>query len=163
MAKQTNKSLEQLLSDWHRRARESQFAHYEAVKPLARANTSFGIVVVVLSSFVGTSLFATLESQATPSFRLVIGFISVLAAVLSSLQTFLRYAERAEKHRASGARFGSLRREIELLQATGAPYDQGRIENIREKLDSISSESPEISENVWKKTEALLKARSSKS
>jgi hypothetical protein len=159
MKRQSVKSLEQLLADWRRRARESQFAHYEAVKPLVRANTSFGVVAVVLSTFVGTSLFATLESQSTSSFRLLIGFISVLAAVLSSLQTFLRYSERAEKHRAAGARFGSLRREIELVQAKGPPYDEARIETLREKLDSISSEAPEISEIVWKKTEALLKAR----
>ena len=153
-------SLKQLLADWHRRTRESQFAHYEAVKPLVRANTALGVIAVTLSTFVGTSLFATLEAQSVPEFRLFIGFVSVLAAVLSSLQTFLRYSERAEKHRGAAARFGSLRREIEFLQASGAPYDKERIESLREKMDSISSEAPEISGRVWQRTEAMLKARS---
>jgi hypothetical protein len=160
MTNQNISSLERLMSDWHRRARESQFAHYEAVKPLVKANTSMGVVAVVLSTFVGTSLFATLEAQATSTYRIIIGFISVMAAVLSSLQTFLRYSERAEKHRAAAAKFGSLRREIEFLQATGAPYDMTRVETLRERIDSISSDAPEISERVWKKTESILKARS---
>jgi len=154
-------SLKQLLVDWRRRARESQFAHYEAVKPLVRANYALGVAAVTLSTFAGTSLFATLEAQSGPEFRLLIAFVSVLAAVLSSLQTFLRYSERAEKHRGTAARFSSLRREIEFLQASGAPYDKERIEAVREKMDAIAAEAPEIPARVFKKVEELLKERKS--
>jgi hypothetical protein len=40
--------------------------------------------------------------------------VSVTAAVLSSLQTFFIHSDRAEKHRASAARFGAARRKLEV-------------------------------------------------
>jgi len=149
----------ELLADWHRRVRESQFAHYNAAKPLGRTNYLLGVPVTILSTFVGTSLFATLEAHATANFRLAIGFVSVTAAILASMQTFLRFSERAEKHRAVAARYGSLRRDIEALQAGGAPYDQAKLDSLKEKLNSISEEAPEISERVWRSTEAILRER----
>jgi hypothetical protein len=161
VAKRAPSSPEELLADWYRRVRESQFAHYEASKPLARANYMFGLPVVALSTFVGTSVFATLQEQAAIEFRIAVGCVSVLAAVLSSLQTFLRYAERAEKHRGVAVRYGALRREIEMLQANGAPYDAKKIDAIREKIDAISTEAPEVPQRIWNRTEALLKERTS--
>lgn len=159
MSAPSTRTTPDLLTDWHRRVRESQFAHYEASKQLARANYTFGIPVVVISTFVGTAVFATLEKASGTEFRITVGCISVLAAVLSSLQTFLRFSERSEKHRAVGVRYGSIRREIELLQASAQPYDPKRLSEVKEKIDSISTEAPELSERIWKRTEGLLKGR----
>ncbi|WP_414896029.1 SLATT domain-containing protein [Pseudomonas chlororaphis] len=47
--------------------------------------------------------------------QLGVGAMSVLAAVMTALQTTLRYQELAEKHREAGARYNALGREIELL------------------------------------------------
>jgi hypothetical protein len=152
-------STAELLADWHRRVRESQFAHYNATKPLARANYLLGVPVAILTTIVGTSLFATLESQAGPRFRLLIGLVSLIAAVLASIQTFLRFSERAEKHRGVAARYGSLRRDIEVLQARGEPYDATKVDSIQQKLNAVSTEAPEISERIWRQTENILKAR----
>jgi len=40
-----------------------------------------------------------------------------VALVMALLQTCLRYAERAEEHRAAGARYGAIRRRIEAIYA----------------------------------------------
>lgn len=153
-------SNEQLLTNWRKRARESQHAHYNSVKPLVRANYFLGVPVTILTSLVGTSLFATLEkTQTDPKFRLAIAMISVLAAVLAGLQTFLRFSERAEKHRSAGARYGALRRDIEVMQAAGAPFDPAQIETLKEKMNSLSTDAPEIPPRIWSKTEASLKER----
>jgi len=159
MVKKPPASTEELLQDWYRRAREAQFAHYEAAKPLSSANYKLGIPVAALSGLVGTSIFATLQKQPDLGFKISVGIISVLAAVLSSLQTFLRLSERAEKHRAVAVRYGALRRELETAIAKGGPYDDGLVQGLREKVDSISSESPEIPDRVWKKIETTLKTR----
>ena len=160
MAKKPPASTEELLQDWYRRAREAQFAHYEAAKPLSRANYNLGIPVALLSAFVGTSIFATLQKdQADIRLRIAVGIISVLAAVLSSLQTFLRLSERADRHRAAAVRYGALRRELETAIAKGGPYEDELVAGVREKLDSISSDSPEIPARVWTKVEKLLKER----
>lgn len=152
-------STEQLIEDWYRRARESQFAHYESVQPLVRANYKLGLPVVALSTLVATSVFATLESATALGYRISVGIISASAAVLAALQTFLRFDERAEKHRAAGGQYGALRRELEQARAGGPPYDARVINDIREKLDSISSHAPEITARVWARTEALLATR----
>jgi len=48
--------------------------------------------------------------------RIVAGLLSVLAAILASLQTFLKFSERAQMHREAGARFGALVKELEQYQ-----------------------------------------------
>src|SRR5947199_1891835 len=87
---------EALLQDWHNRAAAAQHAHYLLAHRLRRRNLGLGIPAVVFSSIVGTSLFATLTREnVNTSLRILIGCISVLAAVAAALQTFLRFAERA--------------------------------------------------------------------
>ena len=70
---------------------------------------------MVLTTLVGTSAFASISKAQGNSIQgleidpdivlLAVGTISVLAAVLSSLQTFLRYATRAEGHRIAALRY----------------------------------------------------------
>jgi len=150
----TPQSTQDLLTSWHRRLRETQFCQYEAAKPLAHANYWLGIPVVVLSTFVGTSVFATLEKQVDMGVRITIGIISVAAAVLASLQTFLRLSERAEKHRAVAARVGSIRREIEQLLATEATQTtlaQDRLDRLREQINKLAEDAPSVSDRIWER------------
>lgn len=160
MTKRPPATREELIDDWYRRARESQFAHYEAAKPLGRANIRLGVPSVVLSAIVATSVFASLEAETSDGLRILVGSISVIAAVLSALQTFLRFSERAEKHRSTGGRYGAIRRQIEQLRSQGQPYDDESIDGIRQQFDAISEEAPEISARTWKKVEAALALRS---
>jgi hypothetical protein len=152
-------SVEQLINDWYRRARESQFAHYEAAQPLVRANYRLGLPVVALSTLAATSVFATLDSTTVLGYQIALGIISATAAVLAALQTFLKLDERAEKHRAAGGQYGAIRRELEQVRAGGPPYDPLVIERIRENFDSVSNQAPEITPRIWARTEALLRDR----
>ena len=52
--------------------------------------------------------------------RLLIGTISILAAVLAAIQTFLRFAERSERHAQAADWYASIRREIEEVLALPA-------------------------------------------
>jgi len=148
---------EELLTQWHRRLRETQFCHYEAAKPLFYANYCLGIPVIALTTFIGTSVFATLEKQVDLRIRLVVAITSVIAAVLASLQTFLRFTERAEKHRTIAAQAGSIRREVELLLATkgNTVLEAERLDSIRNQVDKLAQDAPSIPEWVWKKARKL--------
>ena len=100
--------IEPVLGAWYRRCRESQFAHYRASSRYAALARVLGIPTVVLTAATGTALFATLtKDQASQTLRLVLGLVSVLAAVLAALQTFLGYGQRADKHRTTAAAYGS--------------------------------------------------------
>ena len=74
-----------LLSEWLTRARRIQTAHYEAAASLDRLQYLVGLPLVMLSTLVGTSIFATLE--ANPNFWVKVGvaLASVLAAILAAI------------------------------------------------------------------------------
>jgi len=109
----------------------------------------------LITAIVGTSVFASIAAQAiSVEAKVVVGLLSVLAAVLSSLQTFFKYSERAEKHRAFAARFGSVRRELEVLFAEGvASQERNYVGVLREKLDRLAEEAPHVPVSIFKEVQ----------
>lgn len=141
-----------LLEDWLRRARESQHAHYEAAKYFGRLNYILGVPVIVLSTLIGTTVFSTLEQTVIPAVKIILGLISVTAGILASLQTFLGFAQRAERHRSAGSHYGSIRREIEqYLAVSNKPNLESAqvLSALREKIDAASSDMPEVPQKIW--------------
>ena len=148
-----------LLREWNDRAGATAETHYAIAARLGRLNVRLGIPVVVLTTFVGTSVFATLERHVDLSLRILIGVVSVLAAVLASLQTFLRFAERAEKPRAAAESWSSIRREIaemlalhpDYLATRGDPKDY--LDRLRRRMDQVAAQSPEMGDRAWSRAE----------
>jgi hypothetical protein len=81
--------------------------------------------------------------------------------MLASLQTFMGYAERAEKHRIAGARYGALGRELEQMLESNAVYDPLTISEIRRRIDDLALEAPnnplKIYRNAGAKDIAVIK------
>jgi len=148
-----------LLSDWRARAIASSEAHYALATSLSRSNIRFGVPVVALTTLVGTTVFATLQQQVNVGVRIAAGMFSVLAAVLASLQTFLRFGERAEKHRVAAERWAAIRREIDEKLALHPTYLASRgdpqqfLDQLRGKMDEASQQSPELGEHGWWRTQ----------
>jgi hypothetical protein len=144
-----------LLRDWSARAAASADAHYALCTRLARSNIRFGVPVVVLTTFVGTSVFATLQHHVNTELKILIGLVSVLAAVLAGLQTFLRFGERAEKHRTAAEAWAALRRDMEEMIALHPTYPESRgdpkkyLDDVRERFAQIAQQSPEMGEEGW--------------
>jgi hypothetical protein len=150
---------DELLLKWIRRARESQKSHYDMAELLAVRNRCFGIGVTVIAAFVGTSVFLSLvATSVAPWMRIVIGLVSIVAAVSSALQTFLRYAERAEEHRAAGARYGAVRRRLEAIYARDPGARDGPyVTEVREVLDRLADDSPSVPPSVFRRTQRTLR------
>ncbi|HZZ11845.1 MAG TPA: SLATT domain-containing protein [Paraburkholderia sp.] len=148
----------QLLLKWIRRARESQMSHYDMADLLASRDRRMGWLVTVLTAAVGTAVFASLNTAAVPPvLRIVLGLVSVTAAVSAALQTFFRYAERAEKHRAAGARYGAVRRRLEAVFAGDADARDGHyLTAIRDELDRLAEDSPNVPPGVFYRTQQRL-------
>ena len=149
-------STEELLRAWFRRLRESQFSHYEAAKSLEGYTYWLGLPAILLSTFVGTSVFAALGRSVDPRLQINVGLVSVAAAMLSSIQTFLRFSERAEKHRSVAARYGALRREIEEILAQGGEMPGGSLSALRGKIDELAESAPNIPTRIWTKTQRTM-------
>ena len=154
-----------LLREWEVRASVSQDAHYVLATRLGGYNLLFGIPVVVFTTIVGTSVFATLQENVAVSWRILVGIVSVLAAVLASLQTFLRFQERAEKHRAAAELWAAIRREIDQMLALHPDYLAERsdpktyLDQLRRRMGEVSAQSPEIGSKDWSAAEARRTSR----
>ena len=154
-------TTDELVLAWLRRARESQLAHYAMASVLAKRSHWLGVPVIVITAVIGTSVFASIATQAiSVEAKLIVGGLSVVATILSSLQTFFKFSERAEKHKSYGAWFGSVRRELETLHASGsASKEPNYVSVLREKLDRLAEEAPHVSADVFNKVQLALAAQ----
>ncbi|MFT4066577.1 SLATT domain-containing protein [Paraburkholderia sp.] len=148
----------ELLLKWIRRARESQMSHYDMADLLSTRERRMGWLVTILTAFVGTAVFASLSvPPVSIEMRIFVGLVSVAAAISAALQVFLRYAERAEKHRAAGARYGAVRRRLEAVFAGDADAREGHyLSTIRTELDRLAEDSPNVPPRVFYRTQRAL-------
>ena len=155
-------SVEDLYASWHRRVAAAEHGHRLMADRLHRRYLLLGIAVVVFTTLVGMSAFASISKahgnsiqglDIDPDIVLVaVGTVSVLAAVLSSLQTLLRYATRAEGHRIAALRYETLRRDMATTlalprEARGQPDRD--LDSVRQRMDRYAKESPTIGERRW--------------
>lgn len=145
----------ELLHDWDRRAAASEATHYELAGRLAKRNIQLGAPIVILTTIIGTSVFATLEEQVESGWRIAVGLVSVLAAVLASLQTFFRFAERAEQHRIAAELWAAIRRHIGEMLALHPGYLHGDPQKylaaLRQRMDETSKQSPAMGQATWER------------
>ena len=150
---QKDKSVE-LLKKWQLAIRICHKAHIRSAAFMNRKNRALGISVVILSTIVGTSVFATLDSSPEVWVKILVGILSVAAAVFAGLQTFLNYSEKEEMHKQASQKYGSLRRELEeLLVFPNGDKNSSKdyLKNIRATWDKIDSESPSLSQKLYDK------------
>jgi len=144
------------LEDWHDRAAAARSAHYLLASRLRRRNIMVGVPAVVFSAVVGTSLFATLSQANVPKvLRIVIGMVSLAAAVLAALQTFFGFAPLAERHVVAGDWYSAVRRHVDELMALPSE-ERGPakecLDTIRKEMSQISQQAPEIGQELWQRT-----------
>ena len=92
--------------------------------------------------------------------QITIGFLASVQFVFSSLHTWLRHAEIAEKHRQAGARYAAIRRHIEevlILAATSPATQAAAITEIRNGIDALGREAPTIPADIWSRTQQAYK------
>ena len=75
--------------------------------------------------------------------------LAVAAALLSALQTFLGYGDLASRTRATAAEYGSIRREIDQMLATGGEFDADAVSVLRQRMDTLAREAPVIPDRIW--------------
>ena len=146
----------ELIEQWRFRNHRVQLAHYESARRFERLHLWLGLPAVAFSTLVGTTVFATLSKAPDIAVQILVGLLSVAAAVLIGLQTFLKYSELAEKHRMAGAKFANLKHRMELL-ATLPPETEGELRealaSIEDTWSKLREESPTLPTRVWRHIE----------
>lgn len=144
----------ELMHQWLRGLRILSIAHYRAAKHYARFHRALGVPVVILTSTVGTTVLINANSPKNLTMQIMAGVLSMLAAALAGIQTFLGYSHLAEKHIQAAADFGELRRSLEqeiAFSAKKAEELSQFLESIRKRWHTLSEESPAIPDSIYQK------------
>jgi hypothetical protein len=148
-----SKAVTERLLDWECRCAAAVEVHFAVAEDLSRRNMLLGIPVVALSAIVGTSLFASVSGDgAAVGIAIAAGTVSLIAGVLASVQTFLRFGERAEQHRVAAERWAAARREIEKVRSL-PPEQVGDakqlLDDIKARMDEAADKSPAMPKRRW--------------
>lgn len=122
-------------------------AHYIGAQRCERRGRLLGTTSAMLGAIVGTSIFASLGTSPSAAWKITVGLVSTIAAVLVALQTFLGYADRAAKHRGAGAAYGKLRRDFDqFFLDIGYSGDQqqalSELRRLRSRMGELGDASP---------------------
>ncbi len=155
-----------LISDWHRRCRQSQRLNYETGSLYLKYHYIVGVISIVLSTIVSSTFFTQIVQQNTNNQTVIIvfiaygiGFMSVLVGILSALQTFFRFSEKAEKYKTISAKYGAVRRELEYLMTQDEISKnelERQLKTIRSSMDDLASNSLSIPARIKKKQTEVL-------
>ena len=139
--------------------------HYEAAHYYGGCSWNLGLPTVFLASIVSTGIFATLKDvnpkdggqfHGLDGLRLIVACLSVIAAALTGLQNFAKFAERGEKHKGIASRYGAIHREIEAviaLPVESRPDAHKFLDAVRAKLDGCETDALDVSRRIWLSTQ----------
>lgn len=145
---------EQILKGWGESAACYRYLHYKAYTLYKRMNFRFTLPIIILSTITGTANFAQ-ESFPVPLQPFVpagIGALNLGAAILTTIQQFLKVSELMESHRVSYIHYGKLARTIRLeltLPVTERGHDGNSMVSIcRTEYDRLIEQSPPVPARV---------------
>lgn len=144
-----------LLRGWLLHAHKGRDRHDLAARQGDRWRLCLGIAATIISALVGTATFTALQDSSYWHIKLIVGVLVVLAAILTSLQSFLDLGARAERHRLAGVKYKAVIRHIEQLGiGTIQSLDAPVITELRTTLDNLEEEMPVVPPDVYKAIEA---------
>ncbi len=109
------KEQEELLKDWCDIANCFRWMHEQSSFKYKRINNQIALPVIVLSTLTGTANFGmnSLIPQSSQKFAsAIVGGINIFCGVLTTVQTYFKYAENSEAHGTASKMWSKLQRII---------------------------------------------------
>jgi hypothetical protein len=131
-----------VLEQWRNGVRIEHIAHSRAAARFEALGRALGLAVVALTAIVGTSVISTLEASPSTAVKIVAGVLAFAASALAAMQTFLGYAERAASHREVAAKYGTLRRRMDAIEASHPVDLREAMEDLQTRWDDIEASQP---------------------
>jgi hypothetical protein len=121
--------------------------HAKAADKAEGAHVKLGIPTVILTTIVAGSAFANLTQIGKTQIIIGVfcGFLSLSAAVLSALQTFLDFKKKAQAHKKAADRFHAFARACAAALAAEKNNPTSDLKKLDAELDKIVQESPRVS------------------
>jgi hypothetical protein len=145
-----------LVREWHHGLRVAHKAHIQSAAHADNINRFLGIPSTIITAIVGTAIFASLAKDYAEIWQLKVlfGFFSIVATVLTALQTHLNFSEQAELHRKAAGSYGKLRRQLEELLATYSdanPCEEEHLKAVGKAWADVEASAPSLSQSLYKK------------
>ena len=147
---------EDILATWGESAACYRYMHFKAFQMFKLSNMRFTLPVIVISTVTGTANFAQTTfpipwQRYVPS---VIGAMNLFAAIMSTVQQYLKIPELMESHRVSSISYGKLARHIRL-EVSLPPDERSQHGSIMvdvcgSELDRLIEQSPPIPSVIMK-------------
>lgn len=144
---------EELLNRWHKTIRRYQVEHELSARFYEKLNWKFGIPAALLSTGVGGGILADIEGfSQTRSLMIIIGLLSLLSAMLISVETFMKFGERFVAHKTTAIKYGELSRSIQQVLAggTASADPEAFMESVKETWNTIDKEAPTLRNSIIK-------------
>lgn len=145
---------EQILKGWGESAACYRYLHYRGYVYYKKLSFRFTLPIIILSTVTGTANFAqeSFPTEVRPLVPAIIGALNLTAAVLTTLQQFLKVNELMESHRVSYIQYGKLARAIRLeltLPVTERGYEgNGMVSMCRTEYDRLIEQSPPVPSSI---------------
>ena len=136
-----------MILDWMRKIHQLEYAHrYESVM-WANWETWIGLSAFIISIIIAFSYgFPALNNNNNNvpfyfKLNFLIPFLSLIVALLTGMQTFLKPNEQSETHKKTAAHYEKLRHRIELILTTDHSEQEltAKLENLKEDWESLDS------------------------
>jgi len=147
---------DELLSNWGDHAACYTWMHDVTQRKFSRINMFLGVPVIILSTISGTANFgiSTIFPTGFNYGNAIIGTLSLITGVISTVANFLGYAQAEEAHRISAIQWSKFRRTIETELSLHPDERQAPnefIKHSRAELDRLMEQSPIIPQDVISK------------
>jgi hypothetical protein len=149
-------SYEELLRGWLLHAHKGRDRHDLAARRNDTYHYWLGVPTIIFAATVGTSVFLSLEGQVDTALKIGLGLVSILSAVLASLQTFYNFSSHAERHRSAGVKYKAIIRELEQILTQPAKQLSEKkdfIDDLRLRLDDLELEAPVVPDGIYRQIE----------
>jgi hypothetical protein len=139
-----------LLRQWLYGIRISHVGHRRAATVFARRARILGVSATLASAVVGTTVFASLSESADQRLLVIAAILSVVAVIMSSLQTFLNYGELVAAHRSAGTGYAALRRRVDQIVVFAKPDDLAdSMADISTTWTKLDEDSPDLPSGIF--------------
>lgn len=138
-----------LLRKWRARCKRAQIAHNKTAIFHQRLHFIVGGILILL-----TTTASIITFWKPPADYAWVPLAVVIAATLvAALQTFMRFSEQAEAHRAAARRYGEVKKEIEYVLCFGEALTaiEQRVDGIRAKEVAVGQDAPNALTWHWKR------------
>jgi hypothetical protein len=132
-------------------------AHYQMALRLYRQERWLGVPVIILTTIVGTAIFATLQQDTKVAWQIGTGLLSVAAATLAALQTFFNYGGAAQRNEEASTGYARIWRQLDQFQLRYAHESKATREdgladlaNLIKEMDDLEQKAPRVTNKVWR-------------